>query len=383
MSRRNIPWCDISFELMKNFLAFLRRETVFAVATLLAIVSAIAVPPDAGYCAYVDFRVLGILLSLMMVMEGYKRIGLFQHMGRALLRRASTVRRLCITLIMLTFFGSMLLTNDVALITMVPFAMLVLSRSGNGRHLIRVIVLQTLAANLGSMLTPIGNPQNLYMYSLSGLTVAGFGAIMLPYCLVSFVMLMLSAFAFPNHRVEIVQEPEPKPDMRLVVVYTLLFALCLATVARIVPFVATLIMVIAVVWIVDKRILVSVDYFLILTFVSFFVLTGNIQRISGIRDFLCGIVSGNEVITGIVASQVISNVPAALLLSGFSGNVPALTVGVNLGGLGTLIASMASLISYKFFAHSYNDAKGRYLGIFTMTNVIFLTALMICHWLMN
>ena len=112
-------------------------------------------------------------------------------------------------------------------------------------------------------------------------------------------------------------------------------------------------------------------------------LTGNIQRISGIRDFLCGIVSGNEVITGIAASQIISNVPAALLLSGFSGNVPALTVGVNLGGLGTLIASMASLISYKFFAHSYNDAKGRYLGIFTMTNVIFLTALMICHWLMN
>lgn len=375
----------------EKIIEFVKKEVVLVVATILAIVSAFVVPPSMAYMEYIDWHVLELLLCLMTVMAGLQRCGLFDWLGEALLKRTSKVWQLCLVLIMLCFILSMVITNDVALITFVPFALVTLEKCKQERLLIPVVVLQTVAANLGSMLTPIGNPQNLYLYNLSGMGLVEFVLCMLPNTLVSFVLIMVSLLFVKGKGEEIslssmVKEQSPKErglvDKRQTVVYLILFVLSLLVVAKMIPVELVLGIVLIVVFFLDKSVLRNVDYCLLLTFISFFIFTGNLGNISVIRDTLQELVKGRELLIGIVASQGISNVPAALLLSGFTSDYRALLAGVNIGGLGTLIASMASLISYKILANKYNDKKGKYFQWFTIVNVLFLIVLFVFNiWL--
>lgn len=368
----------------EKVIEFVKKEVVLVVATVLAIASAFVVPPSIEYLGYIDWHVLELLLCLMTVMAGLQKCGLFDQLGEALLKKTNKVWQLCFVLVMLCFFLSMLITNDVALITFVPFAIVTLEKCKQERLLIPVVVLQTVAANLGSMLTPIGNPQNLYLYNLSGMGLVEFISCMLPNTLLSFILIILSLFVIKGKGEEIrfherTNDQTGKDrnfvDKKQTFIYLLLFGLSLLVVAKVASVEIVLGIVLIVVFYLDKSVLKNVDYCLLLTFISFFIFTGNLGNIPAIRDTLQELVNGRELLIGIVASQGISNVPAALLLSGFTSNYRALLAGVNIGGLGTLIASMASLISYKILANKYNEIKGKYFRWFTIVNLIFLVIL--------
>lgn len=367
---------------------FVKQETVLVIAILLAVFSAFFVAPSKEYLSYIDWRVLGILLSLMIIMSGLQKTGLFDSIGSRLLKKTRNTRQLSLMLVFLCFFFSMLITNDVALFTFVPFAMIILKKCKQEDLLIPVLVLQTIAANLGSMLTPIGNPQNLYLYNLSGMDMDEFLFVMLPYTLASFVFLVGSVFLCCRNEAitEVTVEKSEKnvedqtQNVRNGVknaVYLTLFLLCLFVVVRIISFEIMLVLVLIIVFSMDRKVLTQVDYCLLLTFIAFFIFTGNMGNIPVIRDTLQQLVAGRELGISILASQAISNVPAALLLSGFTSNYKSLLIGVNVGGLGTLIASMASLISYKLFAKEYHHEKGRYFRYFTVENIIFLAVLVL------
>ena len=373
----------------KKIISFCKKEIVLVIAWIAAIVSVFFIPPDAAYADYIDFRSLGILWSLMVIMEGLKKIGFFQAVGQWLLKKTHRIWQLAAVLVFLCFFSSMLITNDVALITFVPFALYILAQTQMTELLIPVVVLQTLAANLGSMLTPVGNPQNLYLYGLSEMEFGSFIRLMLPYTGVTFLLLVISICflkgknrQLPQYFINTGAETRGGSPIKTMI-YGGLFILALLVVLRILPFWILCIVVLVIVLIIDRRILISVDYALLFTFIGFFIFTGNLGRIPAVSHFLTEMITGREVVTGVVASQVISNVPAALLLSGFTQNYPDLIIGVNLGGLGTLIASMASLISYKVLALQYNNKKGRYFLVFTGMNVLYLGILLlfryICH----
>jgi len=362
---------------MKAMVNFFKRETVLTVAWALALVSMILVPPDGGYRDYIDFDTLMLLFSLMAVMAGLQRLGLFRCLGEGLLARTATTRQLEAALIFLPFFTSMAVTNDVALITFVPFALEVLKLAGREDRLIPVVVLQTIAANLGSMTTPIGNPQNLYLYSHYGFGLGSFFRTMLPLTAGSALLLGCCLLCTRSEALSIPKPAaRPAPDRTWLTLYGCLFLLCLGAVAKILPVWSPAALVLLLLLVADRPTLRRVDYSLLLTFLGFFLFVGNLGRLPMFSDFFQRILTGHEVLCAVLASQVISNVPAALLLSGFTENGTALLVGTNLGGLGTLIASMASLISYKQLAGTHPQLRGRYLGCFTLANGAFLLALL-------
>ena len=369
---------------MEKLLAWLKKEIVLTIAWVLAAATAFLVPPDGGYIAYIDVHTLGLLFCLMAVMAGLQRQGLFRKLGEGLLRKAKSARQVEAILVFLCFFSSCILTNDVALITFVPFAITVLELSGLRERLIPVVVMQTIAANLGSMLTPIGNPQNLYLYGRSGLSLGRFMAVTAPYAALSAVLLAVWLLCRKSAPIALPDgEKERVPlNRKQVVLYGMLFLVSLGAVARIIPVWLAAAAVLAAVLLTDRMTLKQVDYALLLTFVGFFIFVGNMGRIPLFADLLQRLVEGREVVCAVVASQCISNVPAALLLSGFTENWEGLIVGTNLGGLGTLIASMASLISYKALSGTLPGKKGRYLGVFTLANVVFLAVLLLLAWLL-
>lgn len=366
---------------MERIKEFLKKETVLAAAAVLALVSVFFVPPSAAYLDYIDFRVLALLFCLMAVMAGLREMGVFSFLAGRLLQAAKSGRSVELILVLLCFFSSMVITNDVALLTFVPFAMEVLSLCGREKRILFVVVMQTVAANLGSMLTPLGNPQNLYLYSLSGMGAGELLSLMAPYAGASLVMILLCmVFSKNGGQVTVAAGRGASFPVKMLILYGQLFVLSLLTVLRILPYQWTLAATVLALLLADRKILKKVDYSLLVTFVCFFVLVGNIGRIDAVREALGAMVQGNEVAVSVAASQVISNVPAALLLSGFTQDYRGLLVGVNLGGLGTLIASMASLISYKFYAASYGEKKGKYLLVFTLVNLAFLFVLLLLNY---
>lgn len=369
----------------QSVINFCKKEIVLVVATILAILSAFIVPPSAEYINYIDWHVLGVLLSLMIVMVGLQKNGLFDALGEALLIKTKKAWQLAAVLVFLCFFLSMAITNDVALITFVPFAVVTLEKSGLQRLLIPVIALQTIAANLGSMLTPIGNPQNLYLYNLSGMDIGEFVWVMLPYTVLSGIMLVIGLLFLRGKQEEVVavEKKAQKINGVKTSIYLGLFLLAFMVVLKLLPYEIVLITVILVVLFMERGVLKEVDYSLLLTFISFFFFTGNMGNVPAIKQGLQQLVEGREVLVGVLSSQVISNVPAALLLSGFSSDYEALLIGVNIGGLGTLIASMASLISYKILAKQYDDMKGKYFLWFTLWNVLFLAVLLLASFLLR
>ncbi len=364
---------------------FIKQEAVLCAALILASVSILLVPPDGEYINYIDFRTLAVLFCLMGVMSGLQKTGLFQLVAETLLTRVRRAWQLILILVLLCFFSSMLITNDVALITFVPFTLTVLGLAGQEirtRLLVPTVVLQTIAANLGSMLTPVGNPQNLYLYGKAGTTLPQFILLMLPYTIAS--LLLLSAWSliqFRAHKapveVAFAERTALSGKPLCLWVYALLFFIDLLAVVRAIPYPAALGLTVIGLLLTDRAIFSHIDYSLLLTFIGFFIFIGNMGRLPQFAGLLQKIVSGNEVLAGIAASQVISNVPAALLLSGFTKDFPSLIIGVNLGGLGTLIASMASLISYKLVVRGENGAAGAYFRYFTTANLWFLGVLVL------
>ncbi len=346
---------------MQTLVQFLRSQTVLVVSAVLALVSCFLVPPSLSYVSYVDWRVLGLLFSLMAVVAGLRTAGTFRVLTEFLLRKVNSMRVI-----------------DVTLITLVPFTLLVFRQmTGSEKALVHTLVLETLAANLGSMLTPIGNPQNLYLYSQYDLSLGTFFRTMAPYTALSLVLLVVLTLVLVPGGAASLSEGSTFHSFhrKTFFVYAALFLLCLLSVARVLDWRVLLVAVLAVVVIENYRLLRMVDYSLLLTFVFFFVFIGNVGSLPDVREFLENAVRGREVETGILASQVISNVPAALLLSKFTTDGTGLLIGVNLGGLGTLIASMASLITYRLYAASSHALKGRYFAEFTLWNLVFLAAL--------
>lgn len=367
---------------MKSLLTFIKKEAVLCAAGLLAVISAFIVPPSVAYLKYIDYRVLALLFGLMLVVAGFQSIGFFRYLGDRLLAKANCTRHLCLLLVFLCFFSSMLITNDVALLTFVPFAVMLFAMAGEAKLLIPVVVLQTIAANLGSMLTPIGNPQNLYLYSTYAFSPADFVLHMLPLSALSAGLLLLCSILLPNRPLAAPADQNSSPAVKIpaagkLISYTLLFLVCLLCVFRLISWPVMLGILVCAVFFLDKKLFRSVDYFLLLTFVCFFLFIGNMQRIPAISDLLRSLITGRELLLGALFSQCISNVPAAILLSGFTDQALPLLYGVNVGGLGTLIASLASVISYRLYSGSRNARKGAYLKVFTLYNVLFLVVLYI------
>ena len=359
---------------VKRVLEFLKREVVMTVSAVMALGSMLLAPPDAGYAEYVDWDVIMLLFSLMAVVGALKKCAVFDVISAALLRRGGDLRRLGLLLTLACFCVSMVVTNDVALITFVPLTVGMLSGAGAG-SLIYVVTLETIAANLGSMATPIGNPQNLYLYSRYSMSGGEFAAAVMPIAGLS-LMLLLAA-CLPIRRKKLAVPPTTTvrlPACRVCVCLALL-ALCILSVFRVVPKYACCAAVAAALLIMERRAIMEVDYALLVTFICFFVFVGNISRLEGVSGFISGAVGGRELEAGILASQVISNVPAALMLSGFTENAAALMRGVNIGGLGTLVASLASLISFKAYNKAPGARPGRYIACFTGVNAAFLAVI--------
>lgn len=361
---------------MKKVIHFFKTETVLTVAWILAIVSMFIITPSKAYISYIDFKTLGLLLSLMFVTAGLQECLVFEKIGNALLERTKGLRGLKVVLVFLCFLSSMFITNDVALITFVPFTMYVLKKANCMEHIGFVVILQTIAANLGSMLTPFGNPQNLYLFSESGMSAGDFFKTTIPYVALAAVMLFLCC-VLGKKCDDVTTSDLGRVDVKKgkAIIYAILFIVCIATVFGVLPYYITLSIVLVVALVMDRTLYRKVDYSLILTFIGFFIFIGNMGKMGVVSTFLSNVVSGREILVSILSSQVISNVPAALLLSGFTDKYELLLVGLNIGGLGTLIASMANLISYKIYAKEYPQEKGKYISKFTVVCVAFLVPL--------
>ena len=360
---------------IKNFLA---KETVLCVAALCAIVTMFIIPPDAQYLHYIDFRVLCLLLCLMAVVAGLKAIGLFHWLTYQLLHRLNSGRILSVTLVMLPFFSSMFVTNDVALIIFIPFTLMLLDQLGCSGSIIPVTVMQTIAANLGSMATPVGNPQNLYLYAFYNMGIGDFFSVTLP--LTALSLALLAAVSIPLLPKKLPEQNLEKAGIRSnrqLLVYLALFILCLLTVFRVIPYPVTTVITVAVIFLADRKILKEIDYMLLLTFVCFFVVSENLGRVESIRVFLQQLLGSSTLLTAVGTSQVISNVPAAVVLSGFTDQWQDMLAGVNIGGLGTPIASLASLITIKFCMRWPGGKILRFLGYFTVANVVALGILLL------
>ena len=358
---------------------FIKKEAVLTISFVLAVVSSCFIRPDAEYIGYIDFRTLSILLMLMLTMAGLQKLGVFKQAGEYLVCKAKDTREMIAILVALSFFSAMVITNDVALITFVPFTIISLEIAGRTDMLIITVVLETIAANLGSMLLPIGNPQNLYLYSKAGMSLNEFLGCMLPYSVFAFALLAAVIY-FKADRSGIEKSGKniyqrTGKEKRLIVLYALTFVFAILVVVRVVPYEIALASVLALVLIFDAKTLSKPDYSLLFTFVFLFVFIGNMKRIPAFSNALLSAVNGNEVVLSVALSQVISNVPAAILLSGFTGSYDKLIVGTNFGGLGTLIASMASLISFKLYCNTKDANKNKYILVFTGYNLLFLAAL--------
>ena len=407
---------------MKKILYFIKKETVLSIAVVLAVISVFFVVPDREYISYIDFRTLAILFCLMSIVAGLRNIGVFDKLAERLLAKGHGIGGVTVILVCLCFFMSMFITNDVSLITFVPFAIIIMKKLNpdtDSKWMLKVIVMQTIAANLGSMLTPLGNPQNLYLYGKAGIGIAEFLKIMLPYTVCAFALLMAwigLAFMVRKRKLshdgktEIKQnkgldsdedkastkrQKDPlgasgskwgKKDAEWIekfTAYLILFVISLLAVSHILPYGVPFALVFLYLLLRDRKILTQVDYSLLCIFIALFIFIGNLGRIPAFSQLLSDILTGREVVTSVIASQVMSNVPAAILLSGFTDHIRELVIGTNLGGLGTLIASMASLISFKYVAKEDRSFRGRYFVEFTVANVIFLFIMMILYRLLS
>ena len=369
---------------MEKVWKFIKAQPVLVIAFILAVATMFIVPPDKEYMGYCNRTVLIELFALMAAVAGLRSIGIFDAATRFILQKTGNIRKLGAVMILICFFSAMLVTNDVALITFVPLTMLIYSGIDDDRSLILTIVLESAAANLGSMMTPVGNPQNLFLYDKYGLTAMTFIRTMLPVGTLGLALVLLMTLFLPKDKCEAPKRTDKKIPVIKTAVYFGVFLLCIAAVFRFVPDWVCLIAAIAAALICDVKLLLKVDYILLATFVCFFVFVGNIARVGAVSDFFSNILTGRELIVSALLSQLISNVPAAVMLAEFTGNGTQLLLGVDIGGFGTIIASMASLIAFQIYRGSERAHAGRYMKVFTLVNITLLvlllgTQLLIAH----
>ncbi|MGN0631154.1 MAG: SLC13 family permease [Ruminococcus sp.] len=353
---------------------FFRTQTVLCVSFAAAVISMFIVPPDAEYAGYIDYNVIMLLFCLMGVVAGFRSAGIFEKMTGKMLSLAKSKRSLTFILMNICFFTSMLVTNDVALITFVPLALILFK--GDKKNCILTVIIQTAAANLGSSVRPVGNPQNIFLYTQYDLSIGFFMRMLLPVGIISYVLLAAACLMIENGRVNMNKAVERSLQYRKLIILSALFMICLLTVLRLIPHYICLVIV-CIGLLIEPRLFAKIDYALLFTFACFFVFVGNMGRIEAVRELLSGIMAGRELLVSALVSQVISNVPGAVMLSAFTDNAGELLRGVNIGGLGTPVASLASLISYQLYAKSEGAQKGRYMGMFLVINVMLLAVLLV------
>ena len=363
--------------MIANIRTFMKKETVLVVAAVCAVITMFLVPPDGLYAGYIDLRVLCLLMCLMAVVAGFQTCGAFRWLTWQMLRKGGSGKILSVLLVLLPFFSSMLVTNDVALLVFVPFTLPLLVQIGCESAAVPMLVLQTIAANLGSMATPVGNPQNLFLYAAYGLSAGEFFSTVLPLAAVSLVCLVAASLpVLPKTLPELHLEQAALEQPKKLAVYAVLFVLCLLTVFRVLHYGILTAIVLAAITVIEPKQLKHLDFALLATFVCFFIVSGNLGRVETVRSFLQSLLDRNALLTAVGTSQVISNVPAAVLLSGFTEQWKSLLQGVNIGGLGTPIASLASLITLKLYLRWPGAKAGKFLTVFLIGNIIGLIILL-------
>ena len=375
-------------ELSKNNLIskswkFTKKNAVMFIAFLAALVTSFFVPPDAEYLGYFDFRTLTCLFCVLAVVCALKNINFFYMLARKIIRLFKNTRMSILALVYITFLGSMLIANDMALLTFLPLGYYVLASTNKKKYMAFTFIIQNIAANLGGMLTPCGNPQNLYLYSKYEIDNFEFIGIMAPAFTLSVVLITLCCFIFVRKEPLLISDEKLRLEPKRTLLYLALFALSIVIVFRGIPYWMGLIVVPAVLIFADRKALKAVDYGLLFTFVFFFVFAGNMARIGAVRDLFGFLLEKSTLIFSILSCQVISNVPSAILLSQFTGNYQELLVGVNIGGVGTLISSLASLITFREYVKHNPGKTGYYIAMFSAFNFGFLIILAGFSFLIN
>ncbi len=357
---------------------FLKKNVVMFVALVAAIITCFFVPPDREYLSYFDTKTLACLFVTLAVVCALRNIKFFTILARKLVLITGNLRSLFIMLVCITFIGSLLIANDMALITFLPLGYFALSVTRKEKYMAYLFILQNISANLGGMLTPFGNPQNLYLYSFYNIPTGEFCSIMLPPFLLAISMLLLCCMLVKPKPLSIKEQFQDKLSIKRTVLYLVLFAVSLLVVFRVVPVLWGLLGITAVLIVADREAIRMVDYPLLLTFAFFFVFSGNLARIDFISEMFSSLLEKDTLLVSILSCQFISNVPTAILLSQFTADYHSLLLGVNIGGTGTLISSLASLITFSEFKVLYPDKTKKYLVMFTVMNVVFLVVMTVC-----
>lgn len=358
-----------------GLIVFLKKNIVMFIALLAAILTSFFVPFDKEYIDYFDFKTLTCLFCVLAVVCALKNIRFFYALAHKIVELFKNSRMAILALVYITFIGSMLIANDMALLTFLPLGYIVLHATGKEKYMAFTFIMQNIAANLGGMLTPFGNPQNLYLYSKFDIPTLEFMGIMaLPFVL-SILLITFCCLVFVKKEQLVVPEEKIILPKARTIIYLLLFIFSIIIVFRVIPYWIGLIVIPIVLLFMDKDALKQVDYPLLLTFVFFFVFSGNMSRIDGVRNLFNNLLEKNTLLFSILSCQVISNVPSAILLSQFTTNYKALLIGVNIGGVGTLISSLASLITFREYVHHYHHKTKYYIGMFSLFNFAFLIIL--------
>ena len=361
--------------LVHSFGGFVRKNLVMVIAMLAAAITCFFVPPDAAYLDYFDVKTLTCLFCVLAVVCALKNIHFFYMLAKQLVRLFRNARMCILALVYITFIGSMLIANDMALLTFLPLGTFVLATTGKGKYTAFTFIMQNIAANLGGMLTPFGNPQNLYLYTKFQIPNLEFMQIMAAPFLLAIALITLCCIIFVKPEPLQLKEEKLSLPVGRSVVYMLLFALAIAIVFRGIPYYIGLIIIPAVLLFMDRKALRMVDYPLLFTFVFFFVFSGNMARIDVIRQGFSYLLEKSTLLFSVASCQVISNVPSAILLSQFTDNYRELLLGVNIGGVGTLIASLASLITFREYTKQQKGKTGYYILLFSAFNFAFLIIL--------
>ena len=361
-------------QVKRALVAFGKKNAVMVVALLAAVGTAFLVPPDAGYLGYFDVKTLACLFCVLAVVGALKNIRFFYLLARQIVRLFHTTRSAILALVTITFIGSMLIANDMALLTFLPLGYFVLSATDKTSYMAFTFILQNIAANLGGMLTPFGNPQNLYLYTKFSIPTGEFMSILLMPFLLAVTAITVCCLLLPAEPLYLEEQPLSLPKGRTAL-YLALFLLAIAIVFRGIPYWVGLIVVPGVLLVADRKALREVDYPLLLTFVFFFIFSGNLVRLAPVRAFFSALLEKNTILVSILSCQCISNVPTAILLSQFTDRYAELLIGVNIGGVGTLVASLASLITYREYLRHNPGQNLYYLRLFTLFNVGFLVLL--------
>lgn len=354
---------------------FLKKNAIAVIAFFAALITSIFVPIDRQYLDYFDYKTLSCLFCVLAVVCALKNIKFFYILAKKIVRLFKNTRACILALVYVTFIGSMLIANDMALLTFLPLGYFVLSSSNKKQYMAFTFIMQNIAANLGGMLTPFGNPQNLYLYSYFKIPNLEFMKIMALPFLFAILLITLCCLIFVKKENIEIEDDDVKLNKKKTLLYLVLFAISILIVFRGIPYVVGLIVIPLVLLIADRKALKQVDYGLLLTFVFFFIFSGNMARIEAVRAFFSKLLQWNTLLISILSCQVISNVPSAILLSQFTNNYVDLLLGVNIGGVGTIISSLASLITLKEYLRHNPEKSMYYMGRFSIFNLLFLVAL--------